>query len=203
MSSRSLPEFLAPDDIHDPPASAATTTASQATPTPPPEQQPTPEQQPQQQKMVEQQPVQNEKKAEAPKARPDARRPWAPASPVPAAVRTWASAAARRRRRLRPRRRRAAARSTVGTPARSRTAIADALPDNPRTRKASMSIIVRIWPDSTGRITKVRVWPARPAIRRSMPPSQNDVFTGLQLSDPPPADMPLPIVMRVSARRPQ
>ena len=80
--------------------------------------------------------------------------------------------------------------------------IADAMRSNPTTRKASMNIIVRIWPDSTGRITKARLGGTTgdPAWTQTI---QNDILTGLQLQDPPPADMPLPIVMRVSAQRPQ
>jgi outer membrane biosynthesis protein TonB len=82
------------------------------------------------------------------------------------------------------------------------TRIADALRNNPRTRSASMNIVIRIWPDSTGRITKVRIagTTGDPSLDSTL---QNDILTGLQLSDPPPSDMPMPIVMHVSARRPQ
>jgi hypothetical protein len=31
---------------------------------------------------------------------------------------------------------------------------------------------------------------------------KEEVLTGLQLEEPPPADMPLPIVIRLTARRP-
>jgi outer membrane biosynthesis protein TonB len=80
--------------------------------------------------------------------------------------------------------------------------IADALRSNPRTRTARMNVIIRIWPDSTGRITKARI--AGTTGDGSLDATiQNDILTGMQLSDPPPADMPLPIVMRVSAQRPQ
>ena len=50
-------------------------------------------------------------------------------------------------------------------------------------------VIVAAWPDILGD-------PALAAL-------QDEVLVGLQLSDPPPADMPLPIVMRLSAQRPQ
>ena len=77
--------------------------------------------------------------------------------------------------------------------------IADAMRTNPRTRKASMNVVVRIWPDSTGRVTKARVSSSGdPALDAAL---QNDILTNLQLAEPPPSDMPLPIVMRVSARR--
>jgi protein TonB len=79
--------------------------------------------------------------------------------------------------------------------------VADALRSNPQTRTASMDIKVRIWADSTGRVTKVRIQGSTgdPALDATL---QNEVLTGLQLSDAPPADMPMPIVMRLSAQRP-
>jgi len=79
--------------------------------------------------------------------------------------------------------------------------IADAVRTNRLTRSARMSVVVRIWPDSTGRIFKARV--AGAAGDATLTALQNDVLIGLQLTDPPPADMPLPIVMRLSAQRPQ
>jgi outer membrane biosynthesis protein TonB len=170
-------------------------------PTPPPQQQPTPEQQ-QEQKMVEQQPVQQEKKEEAPKEKPP---------DAPAALGTsitgpgggadlglgsglgggggygsgsgggskygWYASGVQKR-------------------------IQQVLSSNPRTRKAVMNIVVRIWPDSTGRVTKVTVagTTGDPSLDNSL---RTEIFAGMQLDEPPPADMPLPIVMRLSARRPQ
>jgi hypothetical protein len=80
--------------------------------------------------------------------------------------------------------------------------IADVLRNNPRTRRASMNIIIRIWPDASGRITKTHISGSTgdPSLDAAL---QNDIITGIQLTDPPPSDMPLPIVMRVSAQRPQ
>jgi hypothetical protein len=80
------------------------------------------------------------------------------------------------------------------------TRIGDALRSNPATRRASMSVTVRIWPDSSGRIIKARISGGDPTLDATL---QNDILTGLQLPDPPPSYMPLPIVMRVSAQRPQ
>ena len=79
--------------------------------------------------------------------------------------------------------------------------IADAVRGNPRTRKASMNVVIRIWPDPNGRITKARLSGSTgdPALDATI---RNEILTGLQLSDPPPADMPLPIVMRLTAQRP-
>ncbi len=79
--------------------------------------------------------------------------------------------------------------------------IADAVRANARTRTASMNFIVRIWPDSTGRITKVRVSGAGdPALQSVL---ENEVLNNLSIGDAPPSDMPLPIVMRLTAQRPQ
>jgi protein TonB len=85
--------------------------------------------------------------------------------------------------------------------AQVQTAIGDALRQNVRTRNADLRIEVRVWPDVTGRITRAALAgtsgdPAIDAVLR------DDILTGLQLREPPPKDMPLPIVMRLTARRP-
>jgi hypothetical protein len=54
-----------------------------------------------------------------------------------------------------------------------------------------MSTEVRVWVDSSGRIT-----------RASGGGDAAAVLEGVRLSGPPPADMPMPIVMRISAKRP-
>jgi TonB family protein len=79
--------------------------------------------------------------------------------------------------------------------------ISDALRRHPRTRKASMMIEVRIWADATGRITRAKLDrstgdAALDAVIR------DEALVGLQLQQPPPEGMPMPIVMRMSARRP-
>ena len=168
-------------------------------PTPPPQQTPPPEQQQQDQKMVEQQPVQDEKKQEAPK--PDAPAPLGTSITGPGGGQDLGLG------------------SGLGGgggygggggggskygwyASEIQTHIADALRANPRTRSASMKIVIRVWPDSTGRITKARVAGSTgdPTLDATL---QNDILIGMQLPDPPPADMPLPIVMRISAQRPQ
>ena len=79
--------------------------------------------------------------------------------------------------------------------------VADALRKNPHTRSASLRVEVRIWPDTTGRIARVQLVGStgEPAVDAAI---KEEVLTGLQLQEPPPADMPLPIVMRIIARRP-
>jgi outer membrane biosynthesis protein TonB len=170
-------------------------------PTPPPQQAPTPEQQQQQdQKMVEQQPVQNEKKSEAPKEKPDAPAPLGTSITGPGPGGDLGLG------------------SGLGTggdgtgggggtkygwyASEVQTRIADALRNNPSTRTASMNVVIRIWPDASGRITKARLSGSTgdPTLDATL---RNNILIGMQLSDPPPADMPLPIVMRVSAQRPQ
>jgi periplasmic protein TonB len=93
----------------------------------------------------------------------------------------------------------ARARSAYAMAAKSR--IMDALRSNPRTRKASLRIDIRIWPDQTGRITKASIAASSgdTALDATI---RDEILTGLQLSTPPPAGMPTPIVMRVIARRP-
>lgn len=80
--------------------------------------------------------------------------------------------------------------------------IADALRKNRKTRSAQVSNLqFRIWPDSTGRITRAKLAKSTgdPALDAAI---ENEVLTGLQLQEPPPQGMPSPIVLRWSARRP-
>ncbi len=80
--------------------------------------------------------------------------------------------------------------------------IADALRKNKKTRAANISgLQIRVWPDATGRITRAQL--AGSTGDRALDAAlQSEVLTGLQLSEPPPAGMPSPIVLRLSARRP-
>jgi periplasmic protein TonB len=167
-------------------------------PTPPPQQQPTPEQQ--EQKMVEQIPTQEEKKEEAPKEKPDAPAPLGTSITGPGGGADlglgsglgsgggWGNGGG--------------GGSKYGWYASEvQNGVADALRSNPKTRKASMNVVVRIWADASGHVTKVRLagttgdTPLDNAI-------QGDVLGSLQFKDAPPADMPMPIVMRLSAQRP-
>lgn len=79
--------------------------------------------------------------------------------------------------------------------------ISDALKRHPATRNASFSVKVRLWPDAGGLITRVQLVGSTgsPSLDETL---KNQILTGLQLRQGPPADMPLPIVMRVSARKP-
>lgn len=77
-----------------------------------------------------------------------------------------------------------------------------ALRGNEKTRNAAgLRIEVRLWPDRMGRVERV-------ALANSTGDTaldaiiKNDVLSGLKLTEPPPEGMPLPIVLRVTARRP-
>lgn len=76
-----------------------------------------------------------------------------------------------------------------------------ALQSHKRTRSAALAVKVRIWVDSSGRITKATMEGSSgdPAVDRAI---TSEVLPGVQLSQAPPADMPMPIVLRVNARRP-
>jgi protein TonB len=79
--------------------------------------------------------------------------------------------------------------------------VEDALQKNSRTRSAALRLEVRIWPDTTGRITRAELVGSTgdAALDAAI---KGEVLTGLQLQEPPPAGMPLPIVMRLTERRP-
>jgi hypothetical protein len=78
--------------------------------------------------------------------------------------------------------------------------IKEALLLNNQTRTASISgVVVRIWIDKTGRVTRAQLGgtTGTPSLDLAI---TNEVLTGLQLKTPPPADMPMPIALRLSAR---
>jgi hypothetical protein len=79
--------------------------------------------------------------------------------------------------------------------------VEQALRNNPHTRAASLRLEIKIWPNATGRIVRVELDGSTgdPTVDTAM---KNEVLNGLQLQEPPPSDMPLPIVMRITARRP-
>jgi periplasmic protein TonB len=76
-----------------------------------------------------------------------------------------------------------------------------ALRANPKTRNAVMELQVRIWADGTGHISRIVLTPSTgdadlDAVIR------NQVLGSLVLREPPPKDMPMPIVTKVTERRP-
>lgn len=79
--------------------------------------------------------------------------------------------------------------------------VVDALRNHKKTRSAALNVKVRVWADSTGRITRATLsgTSGDAAVDRAI---RDEILTGLQLSSPPPEGMPMPIVMRLSATRP-
>jgi periplasmic protein TonB len=79
--------------------------------------------------------------------------------------------------------------------------IESALRANSRTRNAVMQVQVRLWADGSGRVSRVQLVSSTgdaelDAVLR------NDVLGSLMLREPPPKDMPMPMVTRLTARRP-
>jgi hypothetical protein len=75
------------------------------------------------------------------------------------------------------------------------------LRQNSKTRDARLKLRVRIWSDTSGRITRSELSGSSgdASVDTAI---QNEVLTGLQLQEPPPADMPMPIVMLIDEQRP-
>jgi protein TonB len=78
--------------------------------------------------------------------------------------------------------------------------IAEALRKNDKTKDAKLRLKVRIWSDSSGRVTRAELGGSTgdPSIDSTL---KNDILVGLQLQEPPPADMPMPIVLRLTELR--
>jgi protein TonB len=78
--------------------------------------------------------------------------------------------------------------------------ISEALRNNPRTRVAELSIRARIWLDASGRITRAQLTGSTgdPTLDAAI---RDEVLTGLQLRESPPAEMPMPIVLQLKAKR--
>lgn len=85
--------------------------------------------------------------------------------------------------------------------AKVQSTIADALRRNSSTRKAVLNLQVRIWADADGRITRAQLvgTSGDPAVDAAL---KNQILTGLQLPQAPPAGMPMPINLRITARKP-
>lgn len=79
--------------------------------------------------------------------------------------------------------------------------VQQALQRNRKTRSASVSVNVRVWPDANGRIDRAQLASSTgdPLLDAAI---RDEVLTGLQLDQPPPTDMPAPITLRLAARRP-
>jgi hypothetical protein len=80
--------------------------------------------------------------------------------------------------------------------------VSGALRNNRKTRTAELAINARIWSDQTGRVTRAQLGGSTgdPTLDSAI---RDEVLTGLQLREPPPPGMPMPIVLRLSAKRPR
>lgn len=85
--------------------------------------------------------------------------------------------------------------------AKVQSTIREALANHPFTRSATPNLQVQIWVDASGRIRRARLVGSSgsPAVDQAI---RDQVLTGLQLPQPPPADMPMPIHLRIAARKP-
>ncbi len=79
--------------------------------------------------------------------------------------------------------------------------IESALRNSTKLRNALMQAQLRIWADSTGRISRVQIVSSsgNAEIDSAL---QNEVLPGLRLREGPPGDMPMPMVTRITVRRP-
>ena len=81
------------------------------------------------------------------------------------------------------------------------SSISQALQSNINTRTANFRVDAQIWSDRTGRITRAHLLRSTgdPALDGAI---TNDVLASLVLQEPPPDGMPMPIVLRLTARNP-
>ncbi|UFZ03331.1 TonB C-terminal domain-containing protein [Bradyrhizobium ontarionense] len=76
-----------------------------------------------------------------------------------------------------------------------------ALRANDKTKKAVIRVQISLWADSSGRVSRVQLLSSTgdAALDQAL---RDDVLGSLMLRQPPPKDMPMPIVTRVTASRP-
>jgi len=84
--------------------------------------------------------------------------------------------------------------------AQVQSSIADVLHRNPQIRTASLGLNVRIWADATGRVIRAKISGTSNDPKTDQ--ALQDALMGVQLKEAPPAGMEMPIVMRITAQRP-
>jgi protein TonB len=75
-----------------------------------------------------------------------------------------------------------------------------ALHANKTTTNASFQVTARVWVDNTGVVTRVVVAPSGNDVVDAA--IRNEVLAGMKFSQPPPAGMPMPIVMSLTGQQP-
>lgn len=78
--------------------------------------------------------------------------------------------------------------------------IENALRSNEKTRHLVGQVQVRLWADGAGRVSRVQLVKSSGNTEIDAMIS-NQVLSGIMLREPPPADMPMPIVTRITGRR--
>ena len=84
---------------------------------------------------------------------------------------------------------------------RVQNAVTSALRNHRSTRTAQLAVKARIWVDTGGRVTRA-VLEGSSGDRAVDGAIQQEILAGLQLPEPPPEGMPMPIVMRITASKP-
>jgi periplasmic protein TonB len=75
-----------------------------------------------------------------------------------------------------------------------------ALHANKKTTNASFQVTTRVWVDATGLVTRVVVAPSGNDVIDAA--IRNEVLAGMKFSAPPPAGMPMPIVISLTGQQP-
>lgn len=76
-----------------------------------------------------------------------------------------------------------------------------ALRAHPKTRNSIARVQVRLWADKSGRISRIQLVSSTgdPEVDAAI---NNEAFAGITLREPPPSDMPMPVITRITLRRP-
>jgi outer membrane biosynthesis protein TonB len=84
--------------------------------------------------------------------------------------------------------------------ARIASDIEEALRKQKKLLTAALRVELRVWADRTGRIERIQVMKGtgRPDLEEAL-----QAVVGLRLKEPPPEDLPMPMIARFTARRPQ
>ncbi len=87
-----------------------------------------------------------------------------------------------------------------GYGAKIQRTLQEALQNNPKLRNANFRSMAAVWLDSSGRITRVRLSESTGTSRENQEVQSTAV--GLRLYESPPADMPMPVRIRLAFRKP-
>jgi TonB family protein len=77
--------------------------------------------------------------------------------------------------------------------------VQEALSRNHALEQAEFTDRIKIWADATGRVIRIKL--EQSSGSAAVDQAISEALEGLQLQEPPPGDMPMPILMRIVARR--